>query len=130
MTNLKRFIAIFLVAVMLFSFFACNKSAVEDETAAESNAADATEDVAENTDDSDKGDAVVFSPSDIEKFKIVYASDLGQAAMAEVRKLADRINSVHGVNITMTSDFIMSNDQMKEWDNEILIGKTNREESI
>lgn len=126
MTDFKRFIAIFLAALMLLSFVACKKTEEEgsetEDTAVESDVAP----------DSTEGDeTVVFTPSDIEKFKIVYASDLAQGAMAEVQKLAERIKNTYGVAITVTSDFIMSNnDQLKEWDNEILVGKTNREESI
>ena len=113
MTDFKRFIAIFLAALMLLSFVACTKTeegSETEDTAVESDVA---------PDDTEVDETVVFTPSDIEKFKIVYASDLAQGAMAEVQKLAERIKNTYGVTITVTSDFIMSNnDQLKEWDNE------------
>ncbi|MBE6633819.1 MAG: hypothetical protein E7620_05700, partial [Ruminococcaceae bacterium] len=78
-----------------------------------------------------EGDTLrVFQKSDIENFKIAYDSKLSDEVVAAVNELAEQINSICGISIKVTSDFILSTDKyMKEWDHEILVGLTNREES-
>lgn len=128
----NRLIGLFLAIVFVLSFTACglftpqpNEEPMESGSETSSNTN--TEDVSPpGVDDG----IVVFAKSDVKNFKIAYSSELGKEAYAEVQTLAARINSAYDVTITVTSDFIMSNnEQMKEWEHEILIGPTNREES-
>ena len=127
MMKLKRWGALILMAAMLCSLVSCGSFSVNTEETTEG----ADPSTTENVTPPESNGPVVFQKSDLEKFKIVYATDLGRDAMAEVQKLADRIKSTYGVTLIMTSDFILSsNPQMKKWEHEILIGGTNREESV
>ena len=76
------------------------------------------------------GAVEIFKKSDIANFKIVYYSDLDNDMVDIIYELADQIYTICGSNIKVTRDFVLASDiYMKEWDHEILIGLTNREES-
>ena len=128
MMKWKRWIGILLLTAMLCSLMSCGLFAPK--TDEESTDPTDTEATVESATSPDENAPAVFHKEDLKKFKIAYATDLGKEALAEVHKLADRIKSTYGVNMTVTSDFVMSGSEvLKEWEYEILIGCTNREES-
>ena len=130
MMKWKRILSLLLTIVLVCSFTACGfVSSLFDKDTAESDTEGVSETESESLPDAE-GELAVFLKSDMASFKIAYSSELGKDALAEVQKLSARINSVCGIEITVTSDFIMSNnEQLKEWEHEILIGPTNRDAS-
>ena len=129
MMKWKRILSLLLMIVLVCSFVACGSASTLDKDTTEGDTESVAEPDSEILPDAEGGLAV-FLKSDMASFKIAYSSELGKDALAEVQKLSARINSVCGIEITVTSDFIMSNnEQLKEWEHEILIGPTNREAS-
>lgn len=128
MTKLKGLIAVLLVLAFLCSLAGCGPEQTqtpEGENTVESGTTDEFREP-----DIDPNAPIKFLKSDVAEFKIVYAAELGEEAVAEVEKLAQRIRSVCNADITVTDDLIKSDDeQTKEWEHELLIGVTNREES-
>ena len=134
MTKLKRLTGMLLVFAFLCSFAGCGLimpllSPEEETVASDTEPFVTTEEPA----DSAESDAPVepnapgvFLKSDVEKFKIVHAADLGSAAYAEVQKLSDRINELCGTTVAIVSD---GEESDIEQEYEILIGTTGREES-
>ena len=124
---MKKFLTWVCLFAMLLTMFSCAKDPVDNV-----DGKDTTADADGETVDTapEEGGLKVFKKSDIANFKIAYYSDLSDEVVAAVNELADQINSICGSSIKVTSDFILSSDKyMKEWDHEILIGLTNREQS-
>lgn len=130
MRNLKGLIAVLLLFACLCSLAGCGPeqppqgvNTVESDSQQQITGEESREPVDPNA-------PVVFLKSDVAKFKLVYAAALGEEVIAEVEKLAQRIQSACNVSITVTDDLIKGDDaQTKEWEHEILIGATNRQES-
>lgn len=138
MTKLKKLIGLLLLFALACSFVGCKYSlaftnSVEETEAIDTNPSSTTEQSA-TTDESEppeEPDAPdVFLKSDVTNFRIVYASNLSAGMLTEVQKLEKRINSACGVTITVIDDLVADGEeQTEEWEHEILVGMTNREES-
>ena len=129
MTKWKGLIALLLILAFSCSLAGC---APEQPQAPEGDATVESSETANEPEEPgvDPDAPVVFLKSDASKFKIVYASALGDTLIGEVEKLAKRIRSACGVEITVTGDLIKNDDDTtKEWEHELLIGATNRAES-
>lgn len=123
MMQAKKLLALLLAIVLLISMVACGdeKPPVSGTTAPPANNADTAP--VTTPEDGPK----VFLTADIKNFKIAYSTEVSEDTIAAANDLADRINKKWDVKIPVTSDFILeSNKQQKEWENEILIGETNR----
>ena len=120
---MKKLIAILLLVCLLVSAVACGKDPVDDPTSE-------TTGTQTNLENPSPGDVTVFKKSDVTKFKLVYPADLAPAVVTKVEDFEEQFNSALGVAIVVTTDEIDANNKYrKEWDNEILIGMTNRDES-
>ena len=132
MTKWKRWIGALLTLALICSFVGCGLFGVTesqgDDTAGDDTQASDT--AADPAQPSDPNAPTVFKKSDVKLFKLVYAADLGKEALAEAQRLATRISETCGVTLLVTDDVVVSEDeQRREWEHEILIGFTNREES-
>ena len=79
MIKFKRWIGLILIMAMACSLMACSLFSPKEEA----DTAD-TSVTTESVTPPDSNEPVVFLKSDLEKFKIAYATDLGKDAMAEV----------------------------------------------
>ncbi|MBE6633289.1 MAG: hypothetical protein E7620_02980 [Ruminococcaceae bacterium] len=122
---LKRFLSLLLIFLMIVPFSACREEG-SGELSPTVESKDSTTDTAPIED----GEGQVFQKSEASKFKIVYASRLANETMSEVNRLASMINSTCNTEMVITGDLILAeSEKHREWEHEILIGCTNREES-
>lgn len=122
---IKKILSLLLIFAVIFPFSACTgDGGGEPSLTVESmEPSTDTEPVEE-----DKGQ--VFQKSDVSKFKVVYAAGLENETMSEVNRLVSRINAACSTEIVITGDLILDqSEKHREWEHEILIGCTNREES-
>ncbi|MBQ8212386.1 MAG: hypothetical protein IJZ80_00110 [Clostridia bacterium] len=121
----KRIISVLLICACLLTMIACNPTQQGEEPTG-SDTTLSTPDTDSSTPGTDS--VVVFTKDDIKDFKIVYSIDLDSTEAVSV--LSGHIKSMYGADIMSTNDVIVeSNNSMREWEHEILLGTTNREES-
>lgn len=127
---MKKILTWLCVFAMLLALFSCTKKPEENTgDDPQSTAPGGSSEETSGTAAADDG-VTIFKKTDVANFKIAYSSDLSDEVVAAVNELAEQINTICGSSIKVTSDFILSSDKyMKEWDNEILIGLTNRAQS-
>ena len=123
----KRFLSLLLLFAMILPFSACSGEGEGEQQqsvdSTEANTATVTAPIGDDV-------GLVFKKSDISKFKLVYAARLENETMSEVNRLVSSINSACGTEIVVTSDLILEqSEKNREWENEILIGCTNRKQS-
>ena len=125
---MKRILTLLLIVALVLPFSAC----VEVGDGEQSQSLPSTESIGATTDaeSNENNGGTVVKKSDISRFKVVYAKGLENETMSAVNRMIDTINSVCNTEIVSTSDLILEeNDRNREWEHEILVGCTNREQS-
>ena len=121
----KKIISLLLVCSFLLSLTACQFLKPKGEP--DFSAADVTTSAPGDTTVPDG--VTVVAKEDLKNFKLVYSNDIG--SMTAVTKLLNQIKSMYGEMIISTSDVVVDSiETMREWEHEILVGVTNREESV
>lgn len=123
---IKKILSLLLIFVLVVPFSAC----MVVENGGQPSTTESVES-ATDTESTDVDSGIVFKKSDISKFKLVYATGLENETMSVVNQLANKINSICDTLIASSSELIVENNESThEWEYEILIGCTNREESV
>ena len=123
---IRKILSLLLALAVILPFSACSGEG-GGEPSPSDGAASKTE--AETTPNGNTA-GEIFQKSEISQFKVVYAAKLENETMSEVNRLVSRINSACGTEIVSTGDLIIEqSEKNREWEHEILVGCTNREES-
>ena len=120
---MKKLLCLMLALVMLATMVSCGDDTTTPAATTAPSRGDVTPEVTEPAGDT----LAVFKKADIANFKIVYSTELGEAAITAVTEFADRMDTLLNTKMTVTTDFILeSNKKQREWEYEILVGNTNR----
>ena len=112
----RKIACLFLAAVMvLFSCSACFFSGGGDETTE-------TEDPA--------AEPTVISADELTSFKIIRSEEADEETIAAASKLFFTLNRKYGIRMTFETDYVGRNEEVPTGTKEILVGETNRPESV
>ena len=115
----KRLILILLAIVMVFGLVSCGNKENNNEQASDMSNVGKT--------DSDNGENVTLFCGAENDYRIVYSADAGDSVKNQVKAIKTAVSAATGVNVQMAVD---NSKTMTEVDREIVLGKTNREESM
>lgn len=129
MKTIKFFYAMLIALVVVLLLVSCGENSI-DEKNDTSSVADTTETFAENTENNEKVLEYILT-SDIVKYNIIRPEDASADLIDTTADFYREIKSIYGDTIRLKDDFVIpGNAQYSASEFEILVGNTNRDESI